>query len=386
MRITAIAFARYRIPFVAPYETAHGRVTHRVGYVVRALTNAGVEGLGEAALDPAAPESASNAIEPHLRALGLQVVQDAVRLDDAMEPYLHGDEAMRAANCAIETAIADAGSRWAGVPLLTMLSGRDPGTTGVTTVPVNATIAHRRTEEAAAAALLARASGFGTIKLKVGMESGTPSLSTGTGQGKGFTPEVTRVRTIREVIGPDMKLRLDANGAWDEAAAIETIRALEPFDIELIEQPVADIESLARVRGAVTMRIAADESVSDFAGAQRAIYAADVIVLKPMRLGGPTVARYLAQYANGSGLDVFVTTTIDTGIGTAMALQVAAALPDARLAHGLATTSLLESDLLAASLRIERGDMRLSDAPGLGVDLDPTAVAKYLGPWTEVHT
>jgi len=383
MRITAIAFARYRIPFVAPYETAQGRVTHRVGYVVRALTDAGVEGLGEAALDPTAPELDSNAIEPHLRALGLQVVQDAVRLDDAMEPYLHGDEGMRAANCAIETAIADAGSRWAGVPLLTMLSGRDPETTGVTSVPVNATIAHRRTEEAAAAALLARASGFGTIKLKVGMESATLSPSTGRGQGLGS--EVARVRTIREVIGPDMKLRLDANGAWDEATAIETIRALEPLDIEVIEQPVADIESLARVREAVTMRIAADESVSDFAGAERAIHAADVIVLKPMRLGGPTVARYMAQYANGSGLDVFVTTTIDTGIGTAMALQVATSLPDARLAHGLATTSLLESDLLAASLRIERGAMHLPDAPGLGVDLDPAAVTKYLGPWTEVH-
>src|SRR5688572_4190837 len=94
MRITSITFARYRIPFVAPYETAHGRVTHRVGYIVRALTDAGVEGLGEAALDPSAPESASDAIEPHLRALSLEVVREAIRLDEAMEPYLHGDEAM----------------------------------------------------------------------------------------------------------------------------------------------------------------------------------------------------------------------------------------------------------------------------------------------------
>ena len=372
MRITSIAFARYRIPFVAPYETAQGRVTHRVGYFVRALTDVGVEGLGEAALDPSAPEAASDAIEPHLRTLGLHVIREAVRLDDAMEPYLHGDEAMRAANCAIETAIADAGSRWAGVPMLRMFSGRDAGVAGVAGVPVNATIAHRRTEEAAAAALAARASGFGTIKLKVGMESTAAA-------------EVERVRTIREVIGADVKLRLDANGAWDEVTAIEAIRALESFEIELIEQPVADIEALGRVRDAVTMRIAADESVSDFAGAERAIHAADVIVLKPMRLGGPMVARYIAQYADGSGLDTFVTTTIDTGIGTAMALQVAAALPDAGLAHGLATTSLLESDLLVAPLRVERGVMVLPDGPGLGVQLDPAAVAKYVGPWQEVR-
>jgi L-alanine-DL-glutamate epimerase-like enolase superfamily enzyme len=383
MRITGIAFARYRIPFVAPYETAHGRVTHRIGYIVRAITDVGVEGLGEAALDPSAPEAASDAIPPHLHALCLDVVREAVRLDDAMEPYLHGDEAMRTANCAIETAIADAGSRWAGLPMSAMFSGRDAGNSGPEAVPVNATIAHRRTEEAAAASLAARASGYGTVKLKVGMEPSTPSPSTGRGQGVGF--ELARVQTIREVLGPGIKLRLDANGAWDEATAIETIRALEHLDIELIEQPVSDVEALGRVRDAVTMRIAADESVSDFAGAERAIHAADVIVLKPMRLGGPTVARYLAQYANGSGLDVFVTTTIDTGIGTAMALQVAAAMPDARLAHGLATASLLESDLLVTSLRVERGVIHMPDGPGLGVELDPAAVAKYLGPWHEVH-
>ena len=66
------------------------------------------------------------------------MVRDAVRLDDAMEPYLHGDEAMRAANGAIETAIADAGSRWAGVPMVTMLSGRDSKATDISSVPVNA--------------------------------------------------------------------------------------------------------------------------------------------------------------------------------------------------------------------------------------------------------
>ena len=68
-----------------------------------------------------------------------------------------------------------------------------------------------------------------------------------------------------------------------------------------------------------------------------------------------------------------------------MALQVAAALPDAGLAHGLATTSLLESDLLMTPLRVERGVMHVPEGPGLGVELDPTASSKYLGPWTEVR-
>src|SRR5690606_11352944 len=113
-------------------------------------------------------------------------------------------------------------------------------------VLVNATIAQRRTDAAAHAALLAKAGGYACVKLKVGMEASADA-------------EAARVRTVREVIGPGVKLRLDANGAWDAATAIATIRALEASEIELVEQPVAaaDFEALARVRDAVTTPIAA---------------------------------------------------------------------------------------------------------------------------------
>jgi L-alanine-DL-glutamate epimerase-like enolase superfamily enzyme len=335
----------------------------------------GVKGYGEAALDPSAPEADSEAIETHLRDLGSQVLRRAVSLDEAMEPYVHGDDSMRASNCAIETAVVDAGTRWAGVSLADMFSGLpQEASRTIRAVLVNATIAQQHIESAAAAALSARAMAFGCVKLKVGMESSIEA-------------EVDRVRTVREVIGSDIKLRLDANGAWDEATAIALIRALEPLDIELVEQPVAasDLVAFARVREAVATRVAADESVFDFASAQRALDHADVLVLKPMRLGGPTVARYVAQYANAAGLDTFVTTTIDTGIGVAMALQVAASLPGATLAHGLATLDLLEDDLnLEPGLPIERGRMRVPDAPGLGVTLDEEALMRYSDGWREV--
>jgi L-alanine-DL-glutamate epimerase-like enolase superfamily enzyme len=373
LKLTGIAWSRYRIPFVQPYETARGRVTHRTGYIVRAMTDVGVAGLGEAALDPSAPEEGSAAIEPHLRMLAGVVLREGARLDEAMEPYLHGDDAMRAANCAIETAVADAGCRWAGAPLASMFSGRPEGSAPgpVVSVEVNATVANQRTGVAAAAALAAKASGFGTVKLKVGME---PTIEA----------EVERVHIIRDVLGPDIRLRLDANGAWSEAVAIDMVRELEVFDIELIEQPVSDIEALGRLRSVSAIPLAADEAVYDFASGQRALAHADLLVLKPMRLGGPTVARYLAQYANASGLEAFVTTTIDTGVATAMALHVAASLPGSALAHGLATASLLESDLLAQPLRLERGRLYLPESPGLGVDLDEAAMTRYGDGWQEV--
>jgi L-alanine-DL-glutamate epimerase-like enolase superfamily enzyme len=335
----------------------------------------GVEGYGEAALDPSAPESESTRIEAHIRNLARHVLLATADLDAAMEPYVHGDDAMRAANAAIETALADAGTRWAGVSLASMFSGlpQEAGRISAALL-VNATIAQQRLEAAAAAALAARASGFACVKLKVGMESSVEA-------------EVERVRTVREVIGDDVKLRLDANGAWDEATAIKLIGKLESLDIELVEQPVPgdDLAALGRVRSAVTARIAADEAVFDFTSAQRALDHADILVLKPIRLGGPTVARYVAQYANAAGLDTFVTTTMDTGIGTAMALQVAGSLPGATLAHGLATLGLLEDDLiLEPGLPVERGQMRLPDGPGLGVTLDEEALRRYSDGWREV--
>jgi L-alanine-DL-glutamate epimerase-like enolase superfamily enzyme len=238
---------------------------------------------------------------------------------------------------------------------------------------VNATIAARSTEEAAAAALLASAQGYGCVKLKVGMES---TLSA----------EAERVKTIREVIGPEIKLRLDANGAWDEPVAIATIRNLEAYEIELIEQPVpaSDLEALGKVRDAVTTSIAADEAVSDYESAAEAMRHADLLVLKPMRLGGLSTARYIAKAALSAGLGAFVTTTIDTGIGTAAALHLAASFPDDGRAHGLSTASLLRDDLLTRPLPVERGYMALPDAPGLGVELDESRAAQLLGTWQEV--
>lgn len=378
MKITRLRWAAFRIPFRAPYETAHGAATHRSGVILRLQSDSGHEGLGEASLDPSAPESTVDAILPHIEALASALLRSAPEdADSILEPYLTGDDARRAAHCAFETALADAGARAAGQPLAALLARPEeaPSDTPLyrTAIPVNATVAARSTEDAAAAALVARAAGFGCLKLKVGMEAT-------------IAAEVARVATIRDVIGTDVKLRLDANGAWDEATATAAVRALAPYDIELLEQPVpaAELEALGRVRGAVTMTIAADEAITDYASAERAIGHADVLVLKPMRLGGLSTSSYVARFATSSGLGVIVTTTIDTGIATAMALHLAASLPDDGRAHGLATASLLESDLLVRPIAIDRGFMRVSSDPGLGIDLDEAAVARFTHNWREL--
>ncbi len=133
------------------------------------------------------------------------------------------------------------------------------------------------------------------------------------------------------------------------------------------------------VREGTGVRVAADEAVTD-AGAARSVLearGADVLVVKPLVLGGITPSLEVIRLALERGASVVVTTTLDAGVGVAAALHLAAALPEGSPAQGLATAHLLTSDLLAAPLVVERGEMRLPAGVGLGVTLDREALEQY---------
>jgi L-alanine-DL-glutamate epimerase-like enolase superfamily enzyme len=109
--------------------------------------------------------------------------------------------------------------------------------------------------------------------------------------------------------------------------------------------------------------------------------AADLLVVKPMLAGGPRRAFEIASLAASAGLGALVTTTIDAGPGLALALHLAATLPEPRLACGLATAALLVDDLIEPGLPIVQGAMSLPAAPGLGVRLDPAGLERYTSDW-----
>jgi L-alanine-DL-glutamate epimerase-like enolase superfamily enzyme len=212
------------------------------------------------------------------------------------------------------------------------------------------------------------AAGFHTVKLKVGA-SGS------------LREDVERVARVRAAIGPTMSLRLDANEAWTPKGAIATIRACEQYRLEWVEQPVAaeDIAGLAAVRRAVGTRIAADESVTgpDAVRALLAAEAADVLILKPTLAGGPVATLRLAELARAAKVDSIVTTALETGIGVTAAAHSAAVLGPGLPACGLATTALLQDDLLAQPLRVEHGRLLMPTGIGLGVSLDREKLRHY---------
>ncbi|HEY3672545.1 MAG TPA: enolase C-terminal domain-like protein [Acidimicrobiia bacterium] len=155
---------------------------------------------------------------------------------------------------------------------------------------------------------------------------------------------IALVRAVREAVGPDVGLRVDANGAWDVDTAVAMITKLAAFDLEYVEQPCGSLEELAAVRRRVEVAIAADECVRSLADARalRTLDAADVIVLKQQPLGGVRAALAVAETA---GVPAVVSSMMETSVGIAAGVALAAALPELPYACGLATLGALPGDV-----------------------------------------
>jgi o-succinylbenzoate synthase len=160
---------------------------------------------------------------------------------------------------------------------------------------------------------------------------------------------IALVRAVRDAVGPDVGVRVDANGAWDVDTAVTMITKLATFDLEYVEQPCVSLDDLAAVRRRVDVPIAADECIRslDDARALHAKGAADVIVLKQQPLGGVRAALAVAAAA---GVPAVVSSMIETSVGIAAGVALAAALPELPYACGLATLDALPGDVTAEPL------------------------------------
>ncbi|MFZ2963475.1 MAG: o-succinylbenzoate synthase [Rhodoglobus sp.] len=165
--------------------------------------------------------------------------------------------------------------------------------------------------------------------------------------GERLADAADRVAAVRAILGPEGRIRLDANGAWTVDEAERAIHTLAAYDLEYVEQPCASVAELAELRGRVRhmgVPIAADESVrraEDPLEVARA-GAADILVIKAQPLGGVTAALRIVRDA---GLPVVVSSALDTSVGIAMGLHLAAAIPELEYDCGLATASLLAADV-----------------------------------------
>lgn len=314
-------FIPYAIAFRAPVVTGSGEWRERRGAWLRVEDEAGHVGYGEAA--PLGTGGSPKAL--------------AAALESG--PFREA---------AFDLAALDLEAQRFGRPLAWLLSEAPRRQ-----VAVNALLTATGVDAAGAEAAEAVAQGFRTVKLKVA--AAAPDA------------DIARVLAVRERAGEGIAIRLDANGAWDEETALQVLRALEHCDIEYVEDPVAgDLRTVCRK---CNVPVAADvRSLEDGWRVVRA-RGAGMIVVKPMAMGGLRPTRELAVAAIESGIGVVVTSILESAVGVAGALHLAASLPGVERAHGLATVALLEEAPVEGLDAPHAGFIPLPKAPGLGVRL-----------------
>jgi o-succinylbenzoate synthase len=313
------------LPFREPFVTAAGVVSERRIILMRLEDEDGAVGYGEAA-----------PFEPY----------DGISVE-RVEAVLRGRsrEELPQAEAAVEMALSDLDARREGRPI---------GEPGAIAIPVNRTLPAGPAEEVAKLAQEGVRAGYQCFKVKVGRPD-----------------DEERVAAIRAAIGSWPALRLDANGVWSVEEAVERISALEPNDLELVEQPCATLPELAEVRQRVSTPIAADESITgpDDVRAAAAEGACDAVNVKLASCGGVGRARAAIRTAGESGMAAYLSSTFDGPWGISAALQLAAG-ETFQLACGLATLELFDSPLAELLPGPRGGLMPVPQGPGLGVEAD----------------
>ena len=343
----------YALPFRQSYVTARGVLERREMVLLRLQDEDGVVGLGEA-------------VPLSLRG-GVSLTQVVRELEEWAERQK--DKGLSPpARCAVTTARADLLGRRAP----------DEGGREEVAVPCNATLVAGAPEAAAADAERWAADGFTTFKLKLGAESVDDRNYSG--EARTREADVQQVRAVREAVGPEARIRIDVNGAWDIEIAKRTLAELEPFGIELAEQPVAGLEGMAELAASTSIPLAADESVTNLAEAERAaeLSACAYTGIKLSKVGGPEAALAIADV-----LPAYVTSALDGPVGIAAGAQVALRLAGTghpkrlELAHGLATQRLFAESIASVECELRDGMLHLPPGPGLGVEIDEEALQAY---------
>jgi L-alanine-DL-glutamate epimerase-like enolase superfamily enzyme len=322
-----------RLALRSPLRAAWGELRSREILHVRLDWGGGDFGEGEAA-----PLEPYDGVPLGAVAAALQVYESVLR--DADPGARHADllDACAAerdlpqALAAIDMALWDRAGRRAGRPVAVLIAPD-----AAAWVPVNATIGAEDRAGAAAQAAAAARAGYRCVKVKVGVGD-----------------DAGRLAAVRAAVGPDVAIRVDANGAWPSAReALAHLRALAPVGIEYAEEPVHGVEALRAVRAESPVPIAMDETAGDPG-------AADAVCLKVAQCGGITGVLREAAAARAAGSAVYVASTFDGPLGVAAGVHAAAALrPDA--ACGLATLGLFEG----LSDAVRDGSVAVPAGPGL---------------------
>lgn len=370
MKITRVETVPIQVPMNPKLAIKSGRGGwHDVSkyLLVKIHTDGGITGLGEASCTPkwsgedqtTAAHYINNYFAP------LMVGEDPTEIDALTRKYSFPVSDNYFTKAAIDMALWDIAGKAAGKPVYELLGGKKREF-----VHTKWSVSAQPPPRPAEIARWAFDQGFRKMKVKVGVDP---------------EGDIERVRSVRETVGPAVKLGIDANGGWlTPDVAIPTIKRLQEFDIYFAEQPVAegDIDGMAEVRAAVDIPIVADESIYTLADAKMlaARKACDVFSIYIGKAGGIGPARAIADFALTAGITCVIGSNLELGVGSAamthLALSHAAFVPE-KFPSDIIGPFFFDDDILKPSLPLTPGAARVFDKPGLGIELDEDKVDRY---------
>jgi L-Ala-D/L-Glu epimerase len=343
-----------KIPLKAPYVLANVTQYAAEYVLVQIETDNGIIGIGEAAPFPGETEETQCDIVPIIQTYltGAVIGKDIFDLESIHQAMDLATPGHPFAKAGIDIAVYDAIGKTLGIPVHKFIGGgyrTSVPVLGGMGVPKDAADAKKLTE-----AILAQ--GFKTIKMKVG---------------RGLDKDVETVAAVREAAGPGINIRIDANQAYRADQAIRILRALEKYQLELIEQPLPawDWEGMAKVTAALDTPIMVDEPIIT---AQDVIKtyekkAGDIVKIKVMRCGGIYKALKVCATAEACGFPVVLGSGHESGIGVAAELHLASALQSIPYTGEMNGNTRLQTDIIENRITFSNGIAITPTEPGLGV-------------------
>lgn len=362
MRITAVTLHRIRLPLVAPFTTSFKKQVEREALLVELTADVDgstATGWGECVALPD-PSYSSEYLDAAEAVIERFLLPKLTGRDDVTAETVHHDlrrvRGHRMSKAAVEMAVLDTQLRARGEPLQRYLGGVGD------TVPSGVSVGiHDTIDELVATVGDYLDQGYVRIKLKI--EPGT---------------DLEPVRAVRTTFGDDLLLQVDANAAYTLVDAAH-LRRLDQFGLLLIEQPLAeeDIRQHAQLAAMIDTPVCLDESVVSVESAADAIAlgAAEVINVKPGRVGGYLEARRIHDLARANGIAVWCGGMLETGIGRA-ANAALASLPGFTLVGDISASDRFYARDITDPFVLEGGRIRVPTGPGIGVEPIPEVLAE----------
>ena len=354
-KITKVNVYYYDLSLLEPFKISIAEMKEALNVLVCLHTDQGITGWGEAAPFPALTgDTQATSIAAAKDLAELVTGQDAlnyVKIINAINSFIPHNPSIKAA---FDMALFDILGKVADLPLYKLLGGAK------NSFETDLTISLHTPEETAIRGLDAVKKGFRTIKAKVGasMES-----------------DIARIKALREAIGPEINIRIDANQAWSVPDAIRILDRLTEYNIQLVEQPVPawDLDGLKQVRQSVKIPVMADEALFSPADALKIIKAeaADYLNIKLMKAGGILSSLKIAFLGEAAGLSCMVGCMNESNLSISAGAHLHASQSNIIFAD-LDTSFFLKTDPVIGGIKINNGMVTLPEQPGIGAEVDPT--------------